>query len=292
MWLDKERIRFDEKEKIKFFRELRQKSKMNFIGLAEEAKIPIGRFGLYRNTNRSLPKSLFNFWAAKYSIETSNYNIKVLDSKEIMSGSGRKGQEKLQAKYGRKWLVELGKQRMKNLQRDFQKNPKLRRKWKQSVKDSLVKKYGQDCYHRMGLLGGRHAIEMADKDELHSRLKKAFRKSFKSKIIFDGRRFRSRKEVEVAKFLVLRSMPYEYEKELMGFYPDFILPNKIIIEVVGMDWKPHIERTLNKISIFSAAGFNVVVYTYPNMTKFFDKTNAKVLTNIEDLDNFLGYNRG
>lgn len=293
MWLDDKRIKFlDKKNKRKFFKELKQKSGLTYIEIAKESKIPIGRLRLYVNSKRSLPKSLFDLWTQKYAIKNSSYKHVVFDKSKLMTKLAKKGQKKLQQKYGKVWLRNLGKQRMRNMRQEFRDNPELHKKWRQSIKDALVKKYGQGCYRQMGLLGGKRAIEKADKEELRLRLKKAFRKSFKIKIPYDNKIFRSRKEVEVAKLLVTREITYEYEKEVMGFYPDFVLSKRIIIEVVGFDWKPHIERTRKKINIFTNAGFDVLVYTYPNMTKFFDDLDVKISTNIRDLNRTLGYSRG
>lgn len=293
MWLENERVNFlDLKDKQRFFKEIKEKSKMSYIEIAKESKIPIGRLRLYQNTKRSLPKTLFDFWMQKHFINLDSYKYNVFDINDVFVEVGRKGSEKLKQKYGKEWLRNIGKQRMQNMRKEFNNNPEFYRKWRKSIKHSLVEKYGKDCYRQMGFLGGKAAIEKADKKELRIRLKKAFRKSFKSKIEFNDMRFRSAKELEVAKILTAKRIKFSYEKEISGFYPDFLLNNKTIIEVVGFDWKPHIERTRDKIKLFTDKGFSVVLYTYPNMAKHFDDLPVKIALNESDLINVLGFNRG
>ncbi len=252
MWLDIKRVEFLENEsRRKFFDELKQKSKLlTDEEIAMKSKIPIGRLKLYKNGSRSIPKCLFDLWVQKYSIDDSNYNYKTFEARQLLSEKGKKGQKKLVQKYGRRWLVNIGKQRMQNMRKDFKNNPDLYKKWRQSIKESLIKKYGKNCYRQMGLLGGKRAIEKADKEELRLRLK------------------------------------------IFGYYPDFFLNNKTIIEVVGFAWKPHLERTKKKIELFTKKGFVVIVYTYPNMIKYFENTHAKIITKQRDMLNILAYNRG
>ena len=155
----------------------------------------------------------------------------------------------------------------------------------------MEKKYGKDFYKKMGSLGGRKSIYMTDKEELKERLKKMFRKSFRTRHFFDGQRFRSKKEIEVAILLKARKISFEYEKQIFGFYPDFTLDNKTIIEVVGFEWKDHIDRTKAKIEKLISNNFTVILYTYPNMVKYFDKFPIGIYTEIDKLDEVLGYNR-
>lgn len=84
---------------------------------------------------------------------------------------------------------------------------------------------------------------------------------------------------------------YLYEPHIIGFYPDFMLGNKTLIEVVGFEWKPHIERTVNKIKKLKSNGYNVIVYTYPNMIKYFEKLNIPVFTEQDDFIREVGYIR-
>lgn len=65
----------------------------------------------------------------------------------------------------------------------------------------------------------------------------------------------------------------------MNFYPDFaIKATNILVEVFGFYWKPHIERTREKIRAFSKAGYAIIIYTYPNCVKEFQNSQAIVVT--------------
>ena len=293
MWLEKERIKFLDKEnRTNFFKELRHKSQLNYTQLASNSGIPVGRLRLYANGSRSLPRNLFDIWTAKYKINKQNYKYEFHSANSLMTQAGKLGHIKLKQKYGKQWFVEIGKQRMKNMRSEFEENPQLLNKWKLSVKTALIKKYGKGCYKKMGVIGGKRSIELADKEELKERYKKMFRSSFKNKILFNGQNFRSKKEVQVAKILFTRNVKFEYEKQLFGFYPDFVLDKNIIIEVVGFEWKPHIERTISKIKLFVDNGFVVVLYTYPNMAKYFENLPVKITKTRKELIETLGYNRG
>ena len=172
------------------------------------------------------------------------------------------------------------------------KSHELYKKWRISVETSLKSKYGNSFYKEMGKLGGRKFIQTVDKKTLNKQLEKAFRNSFRTKITFNGLKLRSRKEFEVAKFLSLKEIPFQYEKKIMNFYPDFLIDNDLIIEVFGFDCKLHKERTIEKIKRINK-NYKVIVYTYPNCVSYFDKLSVDVATNTDQLSKIiLGYKRG
>ena len=78
-----------------------------------------------------------------------------------------------------------------------------------------------------------------------------------------------------------------YEKKIQGFYPDFFIPENTLIEVVGFEWKHHIERTVEKLEKFSNCGYDVIVYTYPNLVHYFEGLSVSIALNSKDLEKFL-----
>src|SRR3989338_5473181 len=108
MWLEKERIRFLDKEnRTIFFKELRHKSQMNYAQLAINSKVPVGRLRLYANGSRSLPRNLFDVWTAKYKINKQNYKYEFHSANSLMTQAGKLGHIKLKQKYGKQWFVEI-----------------------------------------------------------------------------------------------------------------------------------------------------------------------------------------
>lgn len=287
------RIWFNSKQKRKkFFLEMKLKAGCKtYLELSIKLKIPVGRLRLYVNGARGIPKEEIDRWTREFPIKLHEQNYKVVDMRKFYSKISKKGIETLKRKYGLNWAEITGKRSMKKLRKTLE-DPIIHKKWRQSLENSLKNKFGPDFYREMGRLGGRKSIATANKEELERRYKKMFRKSFRYKIKFNGKNYRSAKEVEVAKILVSNGIQFQYEKRLFGFYPDFFLNNKTIIEVVGLEWKPHIERTKDKIKLFADNGFTVVIYTYPNMAKYFENSFANIVKTENELINVLGYSRG
>jgi len=56
---------------------------------------------------------------------------------------------------------------------------------------------------------------------------------------------------------------------------------------VGFDWKLHIQRTRDKISKFLDIGYKIIIYTYPDLVKYFETFNIPVVTDIYSLNKVL-----
>jgi very-short-patch-repair endonuclease len=251
-----------------------------------------GTLKLWINGLRSLPAVLVKKWKKKYNINPKKFRIKMLNLKKVLKKASEKGVLKLKKKYGKDWMKLLGKKGKKKLDQLFKKDVNLLEKWKNSVRQALFKKYGSDAYKIIGRKGGKRFLEKIEPEKLKKQLEKAFRKSLdKYRIEIKGFKLRSRKEAEVLNLLLLRNINFEYEKKIFGFYPDFYLPPKTIIEVVGLEWKPRIKRVLSKFKILLQQGFKLIVYTYPNMRKYFKNLPITVVTDIKSLDEVLVYNR-
>ncbi len=280
------RIKFRNKGK-RFFQHLKIQAKCKtYKHLSEKIKIPYGRLKLYKYGYRGMPKDLVIELAEKFSINLGKYQHTTIDMRKLMKKYSKKGIRVLERKYGKKWPKITGSKSMKKLQKAL-KEPNLRNKWRKSVEDSLENRFGKDFYKEMGRLGGKKFAATIDKVELKEHCKKMFRKSFRKRLNFTGINFRSEKEIELAKLLVSKDINFEYEKEIEGFYPDFLINKKIIIEVVGFEWKVHIKRTISKINLLNDLGYKVIIYTYPNMVKYFENLPAKILTEINEVDDAL-----
>ncbi len=282
----------NKKSRKRFFVELKEKSNSKtLIQLAKKIGVPYGRLKLWMLGKRSMPQSFLYQISYKFRIPLAEFEIKKINLSGVLSDSGKLGIKVLTKKYGKDWSRKLGSKGRKTLSRILKDNPKTYKKWRLSIKHSLEKKYGENWAIEMGKLGGKASIKKIGKRKLQIILEKAFRNSFRKKIYFRNERFRSMKEIEVAKLLHKIGMKYEYEKRLFGFYPDFLVRKNVIIEVVGFEWKPHIERTILKIETFLKKNYKVILYTYPNMKKYFEKFNIKIFTVKEDLEKNLGYIR-
>jgi len=73
---------------------------------------------------------------------------------------------------------------------------------------------------------------------------------------------RSNEEVVVSNFLDDNKIPYSYEQFVCGKFPDFLLDNKTIIEVAGVNKDSYFKNLLNKCVIYEKAGFKVFVYNF------------------------------
>jgi very-short-patch-repair endonuclease len=285
------RIEFTSKKlRKKFFEELRKvTNSKNFKELSKKLGVNYGSLKLWIAGARTLPVTLVKEWQRKYTINLEEFKAKVLDLKNMLKQASKRGVQKLQKKYGKKWMKILGKRGKKKLDQLLKKNFQLRKKWKISIKQALLKKYGSDAYKILGQKGGKVFLQKVDLNTLKKQLKKAFRKSLsKYQTEAKGFKLRSRKEVEVLNFLLSKGITFEYEKEVLGFYPDFYLPNnRTIIEVVGFEWKPRIDKILTKFNTLLHYGHRLIVYTYPNMVKYFENLPVIVVTDIEGLNKAL-----
>ncbi|MFQ6121359.1 MAG: hypothetical protein ACE5KE_15895, partial [Methanosarcinales archaeon] len=259
------RIKFPcKKIRKKFFKKLKENMECKtFTEVARKLEIPIGRLKLWMIGERTIPLSLVEKWSKDFQIKLNEFDHEKVSLKKILKDSSRKGVNVLKKKYGNGWSKILGKKGRIKLQERLKKDKKLYKKWRDSIDLALRKKFGEDCYRKMGKIGGSVSINKRDPNALKLQLERAFRKSFKKRLIFNGQKFRSKKEIEVAIVLQKHKIRYKYEKKLLGLFPDFLLANKTIIEVVGFEWKPHMKRTVEKINRFLNAGYKLIIYTYP-----------------------------
>lgn len=250
--------------------------------------LPYGRLLLWGRGERSIPINQAHEWCGKYGLVLEDYEYQEINLHQTMKNASLKGIAVLKKKFGEDWSGKLASKSMKLLHDRIRKDGSLRKKWNAARHAGLVKRFGDHPYEQMGMLGGRNAIKKLGKEALQERLESIFRKSFKKKITFEGMHLRSLLELEVAKILSGKKIPFCYEKKICGFYPDFFISStNTIIEAFGFEWKPHIERTRKKIELFSEKGYNVIVYTYPNLLKYFDGLNAHIVTERKLLEELL-----
>lgn len=284
------RVSFSSKRQSKkFFAALMSKAdSKTLLGLSAKIRIPYGRLRLWARNERTIPLSIVRELESRFGISVSSYKQETEDMRITLKRASMKGTSRLREKLGKDWSKIIAKRGKLSLEKRLGNEPELRQRWRSSILASLKSKYGENPYVELGKLGGPKSIASVPKEIMAKRLEKAFRNSFRKRIIYFGRRFRSRKEVEVAGVLRKLKLPYKYEKKILGVYPDFSVKSNTIIEVVGFDWKFHVEKTREKIKKYKETGFDVVVYTYPNMQKYFDDLDVSVFCNEKELYDFLG----
>lgn len=272
-----------------FFKQLREKSGCEtLLNLAKKLGVPYECLKLWVRGKRSVPFSLIEKWSDEFAVPLKAECYSTFDLRLFLRRASEKGVSTLKKRLGSEWSKKLGRRGMKTLQKRLTHEKALREKWKRSTKASLKKKFGANCYRVLGTLGGRKSIQNCPPEKMARQREKAFRRSFKSRIVFRGVKYRSFKELEVAKLLSQLGLRFEYERKLLGFYPDFFLQSKrLVIEVFGFDWAPHVKRTKEKLIAFSKAGYRVLVYTYPNLKHYFVDSPTIVFTNLEDVNFFL-----
>ncbi|MBU3957808.1 MAG: hypothetical protein KKB25_01915 [Nanoarchaeota archaeon] len=286
------RIKFSKKEAERFFSEFRKHLECKtFKELSAKLSIPYGRLQLHMHSKRTIPISLIEKWKSEFRFDYRKFRFRKIDMDEFNKKCGYKAAKLMRRKYGNKWNVILGKRGRRSLQKRLINEPLLNKKWRESIVASLKQKYGENAYSLMGNKGGKASIKKQGKKVVLERLAKMFPKSINKRFEFNGKYFRSVKEIEVASLLEREKIKYVYEPHIIGFFPDFMIGNKTLIEVVGFEWKPHIERTVNKIKKLKSNGYNVIVYTYPNMIKYFEKLDIPIFTDSDDFIKEVGYIR-
>ncbi len=283
------RIKFNNKKsRKKFFQKLEEESKsQTFKELSKKLGIPFGRLKLWIGGQRSIPKNEFERWSKNYKINLNEFNYSVFNLNEILQEFSMKGVNAINKKYGIEGRKRIGHKGMRKLRKILATDKKIYKKWRKSVKEGLEERFGKEFYSKMGKLGGKISIGKLTAEQRKELSRRAFRKSFKFRLKFKGEKLRSKKEVEVAIILHGNKIKYEYEKEILGYFPDFYLRKfNLIVEVVGLEWQPHIERTREKIEKFINSNYKVAIYTYPNMTKYFEDMQIPILTQVEDLMKF------
>ncbi len=275
------RIKFSKDEARSFFVDLKADLKCKtFRELSEKLEVPYGRLKLYLEASRTLPAKDFQKWRSKYKLKTRETNFRVIDLKQVLEKARKAGFAATKNKYGSNWSKILGKKGKASLDKKFEEDRGLYDKWRSSISTKLLEKYGKDAYRIIGSKGGTSTVNKYGKEVLRSRLKEMFPKSINKRILYNDFRLRSNKELEVASLLDAYKIQYSYEKHILSYFPDFVLSdNKTIIEVVGFDWKNHVERTVSKIVTLINNGYTVIVYTYPNLMNRFK--DLPVLTAID-----------
>ncbi len=168
-----------------------------------------------------------------------------------------------------------------------------------------------------GSKGGRKFIEKYGKKEL-MKISSVGRENFKKRIRFDNslkerfrsmfiekmKRFtkihptenninvRSRLEQEVANYLIRNGIKFEYESlSLPTKYgncePDFIIENKIVVEVFGMNTSFYLKKKIPKISdaINNNPQFRWAIFTAPDISVKLD--NCFITSDKEALVKFI-----
>ena len=288
--MEYDRVKFaSRRESKRFFSSLGKMSgSKDLKGLAGRLGLQYGCLKLWVANRRTIPSSKFVVWKEKYGVLLRDFSHKKVSMQDELKRASSKGVKKLKKKLGTEWQKIIGRKGKKSLEKRLKAEPNLRRKWRKAVLASLNEKFGENCYSVMGKRGGPVSIRSVPPIVMEARREKAFRKSVGKRSVFRGCAFRSRKEIELASFLQKNGIKYWYEPKLFGFYPDFLLKDKTIIEVVGFEWKPHISKTRKKIRKLLAEDYKVVVYTYPNMTKYFEDLSIVVTVDFGALKKALG----
>ena len=289
------RVEFTNKKIRKvFFETLKVKSNCRtFKQLAIKLNVPLGRLKLWMRGERSLPYSEVKKWLGTYNLKLKQFEYKKFSLIDVLKRCSKKGIKVLKRKYGEHYSRIIGRKGRKKLNDLLQKDKDLYSRWRISIKKALRKKFGKECYKVLGQLGGRRSVSKLTSEQLHKQLEKAFRKSFKTRLIFRGQKFRSKKEIEVALLLEKYKIPYVYEPRLFGYFPDFLLKQqRIVIEVIGFEWQPHIQRSIEKIIKFLNKNYMVVVYTYNNLVDYFKDMPIQIITDTENLENLFWHITG
>ncbi len=291
--MEDERIEFvDNNERKKFFRELTMKlGCKSYKQLALKLKINYDTLNQWIRGVRTIPFSLIQSWTNVTEINLNEYTTRKTTIGQKLKEASKLGVNKLRRKYGKDWMKKLGKKGRVGLQILLENNQMVHKKWRDSIQRSLVTKFGRECYRIIGQRGGRRSIEITPPEKLKQQLENAFRKSFKFRIEYQGLKLRSKPELEIVEFLTSKKIPFEYEKKINGFYPDFFLGNNLIIEVVGLEWKSRIEKLRSKFKMLVESNYKIIVYTYPNMVKYFDDLPVRIITNLNELNDVLAVNR-
>ncbi|MEO0199499.1 MAG: hypothetical protein ABIL91_08005 [candidate division WOR-3 bacterium] len=191
--MEDKRVKFNnKKERQRFFNELKEKLRcITYKQLAKKLKITEGNLKQWKSGARSIPFSLIQEWANLASIALSKYKTRTLSIKSMLKNASRRGVRKLKKKYGNEWMKKLGKRGRKGLQKLLETNPKIYKKWRESIKKSLEVKFGPEWYKIIGQKGGRKSVKSTSPSKLRERLKKAFRKSFSFRIKYGELNLRS-----------------------------------------------------------------------------------------------------
>ena len=288
--MEYDRVEFrSTKESRRFFSFLAKKTdSKNLKHLARKLGLQYGCLKLWAANMRTIPSNKFDAWKGKYGVPLAAFSHKKVSMHDVLKKASAKGVKNLKLRLGTDWQRIIGRRGKKSLEKRLKTEPRLRRKWRKAIISSLKEKFGESCYRELGKMGGKASVKSVPPNVMAKRREKAFRKSVGKRSIFRGCAFRSRKEIELASFLQKQSISYKYEPKLFGFYPDFLLKDKTIIEVVGFEWKPHISKTRKKIMKLLAEGYKIVVYTYPNMKKYFEDLSIAVTTDFDSLKKALG----
>ncbi len=185
-----------------FFKRLQEKTGCETLfNLAKKLGVSYECLKLWVRAKRSVPFSLLEKWSDEFSIPLKAGCYLTFDLRSFLRHASEKGVSALKKKFGSEWSKKLGQRGMKTLKKRLMRDKTLREKWRNSIKSALKKKFGANCYHILGKLGGRKSIQSCPPEKMARQRRKAFRRSFKSKIVFRGEKFRSFKELEVAKLL-------------------------------------------------------------------------------------------
>jgi len=287
--METERIKMRRRDLRNLFRTMMEKSKSKTLKeLSGKLKISYGSLKMYSQAKRSIPLTFFSSWIEMLSLPSSSFTFETVAMTDVFRKASKKGIKKLKKKYGSSWNRILGKKGREKLGFLLENNKKIRAKWKKARILGLKNRFGKNFYQKMGRLGGTKSIMAMSETEKQTFWEKGFRSSFRGKIRFRNRRFRSFKEIEIAAFLEDNSIQYEYEKRLCGFYPDFFLPESgLVIEVIGFEWKPHIQRSIDKIKKFVENKHKVIIYTYPNLVYYFKNLPVSIATQKNELKTIL-----
>lgn len=164
---------------------------------------------------------------------------------------------------------------------------------------AFIQKYGKKRLEEISKIGRRKFQKRIESDE---ELKENFRKMFIERMkkftkIFQtksGFKVRSKLEQEVANYLTEKGVEFSYESLRLptryGVYePDFVIKDKIIIEVLGMDTDFYLKKKIPKLkdAIANNRNFQWIILTSPNISVGFDFPNCFVTSKKEELVNLI-----
>jgi transcriptional regulator with XRE-family HTH domain len=189
-----------------FFRKLKEKTNSkNFEELARKLGVNYKTLKLWIAGKRSIPESVMKKCEKLlgHTVKIERLGARKIDLTEVLKRASKEGIKKLESKYGKEWAKILGRLGRNKLAKLLKEDSKLHKRWRCSIKEALLRKFGPNAYKVIGQKGGEAFILNVNHDVLKKRLKKAFRNSiYKFRVKVRGFRLRSMKEAEVLNLLL------------------------------------------------------------------------------------------
>lgn len=147
----------------------------------------------------------------------------------------------------------------------------LRNKWKNNKKFILSISKNNTCRHKFtkeeSIKGGTNSLKKRwnnDREKMMNIVQKGIESSMNSWRRIPnriGQKMRSPLEVKVSHLFLDNNIKYEFEKTILGKYPDFYLKDKnLIIEIAGVHKHTYLKELSKKCRLFIQNEYNLIVY--------------------------------